>query len=961
MDAFEAASVQRDSRGHICQLNHLDEPYRPGSAVALVRRLESTAPEMTPRMLADQYLQDAMPHLGLNEELFTAEGVVRGETGMREKLVFHDEKEVMGNATVTYDQMIAGIPVWESGIVVQVEKVPMQVIGSQSSVKRDIDVQLAQTDARYQLSNLNVETLKKLFGIGSRPSVEISHKERFVYQYFEDKRLEIHHDGPAGQGTPLLPFALPPVAANIVNGNAYEVTAIQFSVMSKEMGESGWLALIEPTTGSVLMLRSLEGCAFSGVLPDSLADSSLNTDDVPANATSQSLMIVFFDIGDTLGKAVTTSAGDLARIDIFPSAMEVVKELSEKNIRVGIISDPGSISQDLITSLLQDTGILAFVDQSLVVYGAKNVTSIFTGAAQLAGVGVENCVFVGENAAERNVATAAGFKVAASPDSVIALVDPTAVLAWVYLKDPRTKVGSTGPGPGASIQELDKFRDLVSLVGLPTVPTGTNQTLSGEYVRLQDVEAPSPTLPSSPSPGDFRFSVNTNDFGAVNAYHNCDRLYRILENYGIDVRQYYGATIFPVRVDHRIRFQGADGLLTANSVNASAPGTRFPPRSDGFRFALAARNTSVGMAADWRVVLHESGHAKLWAHVGSPNFKFAHSSGDAEAAILNDVGNRAQRGATFPWVGIGRSHLRPVTQFAWYGTRYDPFGLQDQAGYVAEEMLSSTLFRLYQSAGGDSTDRAAQELAASYVVFLIIKSIGLMSPANNPSTPEAYADLLMQADTGVLTYRGETIQIGALRKVIRWAFEMQGAYRQPPSFGDPRTNQIGNPPQVDVFINDGRDGNYNFVESLNSNDVWNRQQTDNGGVHQVPVAGRENFAYVRVSNRGLSSANSVEVRGFQSSIHTGQIWPEDWEPLTDPVRMGAAPIPPGQSAVIGPFRWTPISMTPTLLMSVAATGDQSNLARFTSLNSISNHRLVPLDNNLAQRAMTAAEHPMPIA
>ena len=34
----------------------------------------------------------------------------------------------------------------------------------------------------------------------------------------------------------------------------------------------------------------------------------------------------------------------------------------------------------MITSLLQDTGILAFVDQSLVVYGAKNVTSIFTGS-----------------------------------------------------------------------------------------------------------------------------------------------------------------------------------------------------------------------------------------------------------------------------------------------------------------------------------------------------------------------------------------------------------------------------------------------------------------------------------------------------------------------------------------------------------------------------------------------------
>jgi FMN phosphatase YigB (HAD superfamily) len=959
METFESASAQRDPQGHICQLSHLDAPYRPSSTPDAGHGEFAAA--MTPRALADQYLHDAMPHMELSEALFTDQGAARKGTSTRERLVYHDEKQVMGNATVTYDQTIEGIPVWESGIAVQVELAPMQVIGSQSSVKRDIAIEMPPPDAPYQQSRLNAETLKKLLGIGQRQAIDVSHKELFIYQYRASKRMEVHREGPTGQAGQSMPFALPPVASEIVDGRAYVITAVQFTLGSKETGEAGWLALIEPKTGSVLLLRSLIGCVCCGEMTAGVAEPPAATaTSIPAiGATSGRPTVVFFDIGDTLGNGVFSS-GNLARIEIFPAAMEVVKELSEKNIRVGIITDPGNTSQDLILSLLQDTGIFAFVDRGLIVQGAKNVTAIFTGAAALAGVTPAKCVFVGENSAERGVAAAAGFNVAAAPDRVIALVDPAAALAWIYLRDPRTKLGSMGPGPNATGQELDRHRDLVSLVGLTTATTGANRTLSGEYVRIQDVEAPSPTLPSSPAPGDFRFSVNTNDFGAANAYHNCDRLFRILEDYGIDVRNYFDGTTFPVRVDPRIRFEDALGVLTANSVNASAPGFRFPPRSDGFRFALAALNTPVGMAADWRVVLHEFGHALLWDHVGSPNFQFAHSAGDALAAILNDVGNRAQRSITFPWVEIGRSHMRPVTQFAWYGTRYNPFGPGDRAGYVAEEMLSSTLFRLYLAAGGESTNRDVQELAASYVAFLIIKSIGLMSLTNNPATPEAYADLLMQADTGVFQFRGAMIPIGILRKAVRWAFEMQGAYRQPPTFGNSPTNQVGNPPEVDVFINDGRDGHYRFVESSNSVDIWNRPQADDGTVHQDPVAGRQSFVYVRISNRGLSAASNVEVRGYQSSLPADQIWPRDWEPLDDAVMGSPNSVLPGQATIVGPFRWIPNSMMPTLLMSVSATGDQSGLGRFTSANPIGNRRLVPLDNNVAQRTMTAVAHPMSV-
>ena len=129
---------------------------------------------------------------------------------------------------------------------------------------------------------------------------------------------------------------------------------------------------------------------------------------------------------------------------------------------------------------------------------------------------------------------------------------------------------------------------------------------------------------------------------------------------GFNVNDYFDGTTFPVRVDHRFPYQNFQGVLTGNVVNATAPGNAFRNGSDGFRFALVQRNTPVGMATEWRVVLHEFGHAILWDHLNSPNFRFAHSPGDSLAAILNDPDSNApDRGLTFPWTPIRRRHDRP--------------------------------------------------------------------------------------------------------------------------------------------------------------------------------------------------------------------------------------------------------------------------------------------------------------
>jgi phosphoglycolate phosphatase-like HAD superfamily hydrolase len=973
MGTFDNAVIERDAAGTVRQLNHLDEPFRPGGQAGAAFAAEAGAAEeaMTARELADLYLREAIPFMHLDPNVLaatavepeTAPGAAAEAAEEGDRLVYHDESSLMGNTAVSYVQTVHGIPVWESGMVVQVEQAPMQVIGAQNTMRAGLELDLPADDAPFRAERIDGNALGRLMGFGGGQGIEISHREAFIYQYRADRRVEAAHEDPVDGAVGELGFALPPVADQIEDGAAYLVTAVQFSRTTPGAGAKGWLALVEAKTGSVLYLRSLAGCGMHVTLaPEGLAGAEVDEiASAEAHAGAQGTgIVVFFDIGDTLGRPVFGPTGQLLEIRLFAEVPEILKELTEKGARIGIISDPGSLDTGLIRSLLQDTGVLDFVEQGLVLFGPKTGPAIFDDAALAADTVPADCVFVGESQAERAVAAAVGFRVVATAGDVFATVDPDAAPAWVYLRDPKTKAGNAGPAPTASAQALDAFRDLVSLRGLTPPAAGANQELTGEYVKLENVEIPSPTIPTSPRPGDFRFSVNTNDFGAVNAYHNCDRLFRMLEDFGIDVRGYFDGSSFPVPVDHRIRFGDPP---TANSVNASAPGHRFPtPASEGFRFALAARDTAVGMASDWRVVLHEFGHALLWDNVGSPNFRFAHSAGDAMAAILNDAGTRAPREATFPWVTIGRSHMRPVSDFAWFGTRFEPFDRfgADAAGYIAEQMLSSTLFRAYRAAGGDAASRQEQDFAARYVVFLIIKAIRLMTPFNTPERPDGFADLMMQADTGTFLHEGAPQQIGVLRKVIRWAFELQGAFRDPPEPGEFPTNRAGDPPPVDVYINDGRDGQYHFAENIDAVGLWNRQVSDGGTVHQDPVLGRTNFAFARVSNRGTGAASNLSVQGFQSGLPGGQVWPGDWQGLATPEVASAAAIPPGGEIILGPFAWVPFSSTPTLLMAVSASGDQSNLGRFSAANPVDTRRLALLDNNIATRRMTAVASPFAV-
>lgn len=506
---------------------------------------------------------------------------------------------------------------------------------------------------------------------------------------------------------------------------------------------------------------------------------------------------------------------------------------------------------------------------------------------------------------------------------------------WVFLTDPITSTGVLHSA-GTPFNVLDKIRETVPLLGLKTPnPVGGSQELQGEYVRLTNIEPPGTAMPSENPPYDFQYSCNTNNFAACNAYHHCDGVFRLIQGLGIDVNTYFNNTDFPVPVDPHAKF---------GKVNASAPGNIMGNGLGRLVFGVAKDGSTFGISSDVRVVIHEFGHAVLWDHVNSPNFGFAHSPGDSLAAILHDSHSKApDRFETFPFMkqssGLSRRHDRDVAAgWAWGG-------LRDDTQYGSEEILSTTLFRVYQATGGDSADPAEKQFAARYMSYLILKGVSLLS-FTTPD-PDMYVAALTEADATTEVFEGHPG--GAFSKVFRWSFEKQGLY-QPDGSPLPVT-QPGAPPDVDVYINDGRSGEYMpYLDDFRGRaEIWNRTVADGRTAHQAPVVGVPSFAYVRVRNRGTMPATGVIVRGFQSRTPRAAIWPTDWKPLTMATISIPTPIPSGGSRIVGPFPWTPQATGESLLFGVSAVGDQSNLETVIA-GPIPNSRLVPLDNNIVQRS-----------
>jgi zinc metalloprotease ZmpB len=525
------------------------------------------------------------------------------------------------------------------------------------------------------------------------------------------------------------------------------------------------------------------------------------------------------------------------------------------------------------------------------------------------------------------------------------------VSGLVFSVDPDTTNG--GPAPTSSSAALNPVRVSSTLAGLNPPAAGT-QVLTGDTIAMVDDEPPTIAPPTQPAGNNFDYDTRTNDFAAVNAYVHCDEFFRLVDGMGFARSGYFGGTTFPTAVDHR----GSYGTTNGVEINAHCVGTTGGSGIARTTFMLAdIGNTTnpIGIACDYRVVLHElGGHGTLYNHVSKANLGFSHSAGDSVAAILNDPGSQAaDRFETFPWeyANVSRRHDRtPAAGWGYAGSiALNPFSTTlDAGGYNNEQILCTTHFRIYQSIGGDASDLPTKQFAARMAVYLILKAISTLTPTTNPTNATGWVSALQTADRADWT--SENITGGAYSKVIRWAFEKQGLF-QPAGSATPNNNE-GAPPAVDVYIDDGRGGEYPYQPVFWENqNIWSRTSPDGGTTHQDPIVGQTNYAYVKIKNRGTQDATGVVVKGFHANPAAGLSYPIDWLPMTT-TQLAAANVPAnnGGEVTVGPFQWVPFHVGhECIFMIVSATGDASNVDNIGPGDSIPEWRLVPNDNNVGQR------------
>ena len=510
------------------------------------------------------------------------------------------------------------------------------------------------------------------------------------------------------------------------------------------------------------------------------------------------------------------------------------------------------------------------------------------------------------------------------------------VNGMVFLQDPITSSGNAAKTPNASDAVLNACRTTVALPNLDA-PIGGTQHLRGTYAEVGDVHLPGIAATTEPSGTDFNYNVRTDDFAAVNAYYHTDRFFSLVESLGFPIGTYFDGTTFPIPVDHRGR---------NNTINAHCVGdgdgidhccyglADIPPPAD-----------PIGIAGDWRVHLHElGGHGILHDHVDGPNFGFAHSAGDSMAMIVADPDSNApDRFLLTPWIPIRRCDRDPAAGWAWGGS-------MDVGSYSSEQILATTLFRIYLSIGGGHPKLSRRQFASRMATYLILRTVGTLTPATNPNDPLDFANAMGAVD--LLNWTSEGVDGGAYNKVIRWSFERQGLY-QPPAAPTPVTSP-GAPPDVDVYIDDGRAGHYDFQHvHWHTTTIWNRKMADAGLSHEEPELGESNYIYVRIKNRGTQPAADVVVRGFHCLPGAGLLWPNDFQAMTTPqVAVGSLGANDSEEPIVGPFEWTPNINAyghDCILMIVSATGDPSNIDNFTAGEVVPEWRLVPNDNNVGQR------------
>ncbi len=411
--------------------------------------------------------------------------------------------------------------------------------------------------------------------------------------------------------------------------------------------------------------------------------------------------------------------------------------------------------------------------------------------------------------------------------------------------------------PTRTDEILDRFREIaVFEQDLTLGNQGFNVRLCPQYVpedkkQLQNADKTKVVH----LPANNKLPPRRNTFSALSAYFNSKDFFQLLADFGIQPPTFVVRAKTDLQIFYRYGITpgpGRDGKTVNAQVAFDCSETGAPERP-AIRMNLALAEMSrwdrplhadgkrtwaepLGIAMDTRWMLHEFGHYLLAARIGKLEFDFAHSPGDAMAAIGCDPTSRLAdrrnnvaesfRGITYPFVFSTRRHDRsPTLGWAWYGglnrsiIDAPPTACDQTKGYLTEQILSSTLFRLYRALGGDTMagnapDTYVRERASFLTLFLLIRAIQGM--AQSPSKAEMLelgledAGLLQAGSLSMVSHPLDNAapalpadgwKGGLTHKTVRWAFETQGMFVPD---GAQTVNGPGKPPAVDVYVQDQR-------------------------------------------------------------------------------------------------------------------------------------------------------------
>jgi len=499
----------------------------------------------------------------------------------------------------------------------------------------------------------------------------------------------------------------------------------------------------------------------------------------------------------------------------------------------------------------------------------------------------------------------------------------------VFYPDPvttseNTSLSTSTPGSISPSSTFDPERQDVTLLGLDDADGAGNYHLSGDYCKIEESDPPPHPVPSESTP-DFNYSTSDRDFLSVMVYYWIDTAQRYILNF----LSISGAGDYQIPVDAQ-----AEGGADNSHFIPSTGGTGSLTFGEG-----GAPDSSAGA-----VILHEYGHA-IQHHQGfTGGSDLKEGFADLFARIYLDRYNPNQilREHVFPWDN------NPNASYHWNPKRrldlsesYSDSGYSSYDRYLKADTWATTVWQIYLALGGDSIYKNKRNLAAALVLKFHVEANALYGTVSSGSTT-AYSNhqdmaiALEMASNGLNNW--QSIPDGLFHKVIRDRCINRGLFAPLP---------------VDVYIDDGRNGGYDFLQRFwNCEDlVVRRNSTDSPTMgHEQPILNQPNYLWAKVKRKGSGDLGTVNVKAFSCSPGTGLIWPVHWT-ATTPTSIPATTLGTSTEEWVGPFEFVPTEENHSCILAIVeAENDPANTE--TLVGNVSHGLLVPFDNNIAQRNLS---------